>query len=85
MPAGGMHGTVGDCPTHTGGPNLQPPRYNSRIEHTSATRDKRVRQIAISRGPFAYVAQLVLLAGAYFVSAKLSLLLAIPPGYATAV
>jgi len=31
------------------------------------------------------VAQLVLLAGAYFVSAKLSLLLAIPPGYATAV
>ena len=31
------------------------------------------------------MAQLVLLAGAYFVSAKLSLLLAIPPGYATAV
>ncbi|HET7031731.1 MAG TPA: diguanylate cyclase [Casimicrobiaceae bacterium] len=37
----------------------------------------------LSQAP--YVAQLVLVAGAYFVAAKLSLFFAIPPGYATAV
>jgi PAS domain S-box-containing protein len=44
-----------------------------------------VHQLAISRRPFAYVAQVGVLAALYFVVAKFSLLLAIPPGYATAV
>jgi PAS domain S-box-containing protein len=44
-----------------------------------------VQQLAISRRPFSYVAQLGVLAALYFFAAKLSLLLAIPPGYATAV
>ena len=44
-----------------------------------------MRQLAISRGPFSYAAHVGLLAALYFTVAKLSLLLAIPPGYATAV
>jgi PAS domain S-box-containing protein len=44
-----------------------------------------MRQIAVSSRPFSYAAQVGLLAAIYFASAKLSLLLAIPPGYATAV
>ena len=44
-----------------------------------------MHQLAISRRPFSYVAQVGVLAAIYFVLAKLSLLLAIPPGYATAV
>ncbi len=44
-----------------------------------------MQQLAISRGPFSYAAQLGVLAVLYFTVAKLSLLLAIPPGYATAV
>ena len=44
-----------------------------------------MRQLAISARPFAYAGQLAVLAAVYFAVAKLSLLLAIPPGYATAV
>jgi PAS domain S-box-containing protein len=44
-----------------------------------------VRQLALSRRPFSYAAQIGVLAALYFGAAKLSLLLAIPPGYATAV
>ena len=44
-----------------------------------------MRQLALSRGPFWYAARVGLLAALYFAAAKLSLLLAIPPGYATAV
>jgi len=44
-----------------------------------------VHQLAISRRPLTYAARVGLLAALYFVAAKLSLLLAIPPGYATAV
>ncbi len=44
-----------------------------------------MQQLAITRGPFSYAAQLAVLAVLYFAVAKLSLLLAIPPGYATAV
>ncbi|MGH8315005.1 MAG: MASE1 domain-containing protein, partial [Steroidobacterales bacterium] len=42
-------------------------------------------RLAISQQPFVYTGQLVLLAALYLVAARLSLLLAIPPGYATAV
>ncbi|MEO8565125.1 MAG: MASE1 domain-containing protein, partial [Betaproteobacteria bacterium] len=44
-----------------------------------------MHQLAISRRPFSYVAQVGVFTALYFVVAKLSLLLAIPPGYATAV
>jgi len=44
-----------------------------------------VQQLAISGRRFSYVAQVGMLAALYFAVAKLSLLLAIPPGYATAV
>jgi PAS domain S-box-containing protein len=44
-----------------------------------------VPQPAISQRPFWYAAQVGVLAALYLVVAKLSLLLAIPPGYATAV
>jgi PAS domain S-box-containing protein len=44
-----------------------------------------VQQLAISKRPFSYAAQVAVLAALYFGLAKLSLLLAIPPGYATAV
>jgi len=44
-----------------------------------------VQQIAISERPFWYVVQVGVLAALYFAVAKISLLLAIPPGYATAV
>ena len=43
------------------------------------------RRLANDGGPLVYALQLALLAGVYLVVAKLSLLLAIPPGYATAV
>jgi diguanylate cyclase (GGDEF)-like protein len=43
-----------------------------------------VQASAVAR-PVSYVLQLGLVAGAYFVAARLSLALAIPPGYATAV
>jgi PAS domain S-box-containing protein len=44
-----------------------------------------VQPVAISERPFSYAAQVGVLAALYFAVAKLSLLLAIPPGYATAV
>jgi integral membrane sensor domain MASE1 len=44
-----------------------------------------VHQIAISERPFRYAVQVGVLAVLYFAAAKISLLLAIPPGYATAV
>ncbi|HEX3632514.1 MAG TPA: MASE1 domain-containing protein, partial [Casimicrobiaceae bacterium] len=44
-----------------------------------------MQQLAISKRPFSYAAQVAVLAALYFGLAKLSLLLAIPPGYATAV
>jgi integral membrane sensor domain MASE1 len=44
-----------------------------------------VQQLAISERPFSYAARVAVLAALYFAVAKLSLLLAIPPGYATAV
>ena len=44
-----------------------------------------MHQLAISRRPLTYAARVGVLAALYFVAAKLSLLLAIPPGYATAV
>ncbi len=44
-----------------------------------------MRQLAISKRPFWYVVQVGVLAALYFAVAKISLLLAIPPGYATAV
>jgi len=44
-----------------------------------------MQQLAISRGLFSYAAQIGVLAIVYFAVAKISLLLAIPPGYATAV
>src|SRR5437879_7481842 len=42
------------------------------------------RALALDR-PVPYLARVVLLAAAYFSAAKLALLVAIPPGYATAV
>src|SRR5437879_9330521 len=42
------------------------------------------RTLALDR-PVPYLARVVLLAAAYFSAAKLALLVAIPPGYATAV
>src|SRR2546426_6331787 len=42
------------------------------------------RTLALNR-PVPYLARVVLLAAAYFFAAKLALLVAIPPGYATAV
>src|SRR6185295_6932533 len=50
-----------------------------------STGGMRVHQLAISRRPLTYAARVGVLAALYFVAAKLSLLLAIPPGYATAV
>ena len=44
-----------------------------------------MQQLAISERPFWYAVQVGVLAALYFAVAKLSLLLAIPPGYATAV
>ena len=44
-----------------------------------------MHQIAISERPFRYAVQVGVLAVLYFAAAKISLLLAIPPGYATAV
>ena len=44
-----------------------------------------MQPVAISERPFSYAAQVGVLAALYFAVAKLSLLLAIPPGYATAV
>ena len=44
-----------------------------------------MQPLAISGRPFSYAAQVAVLAALYFAVAKLSLLLAIPPGYATAV
>jgi integral membrane sensor domain MASE1 len=44
-----------------------------------------VRREAVPTGPFFYAGQLSLLAALYFVTARLSLALAIPLGYATAV
>ena len=44
-----------------------------------------MRQQAVSAQPLVYAGKIVLLAALYFVLAKLSLSLAIPPGYATAV
>src|SRR5882762_11494231 len=45
---------------------------------------RKVRALAFDR-PVPYLARVVLLAAAYFSAAKLALLVAIPPGYATAV
>src|SRR6266699_2700882 len=45
---------------------------------------RKVRALALDR-PVPYLARVVLLAAAYFSAAKLALLVAIPPGYATAV
>src|SRR5207253_7197236 len=42
------------------------------------------RTLALDR-PVPYLARVVLLAAVYFAAAKLSLLVAIPPGYATAI
>jgi PAS domain S-box-containing protein len=44
-----------------------------------------VRQLAVSQQSFVYAGRLGLLAALYLIAAKLSLLLAIPPGYASAV
>ena len=44
-----------------------------------------MRQEAVSAQPLVYAGKIALLAALYFVLAKLSLSLAIPPGYATAV
>src|SRR5215467_5893007 len=44
-----------------------------------------VADFATRRAAYIYLAKIVLLAAAYFATAKVSLLLAIPPGYATAV
>ena len=44
-----------------------------------------MRHAARTRRPLLYAAQVALLAAVYFGAARLSLLLAIPPGYATAV
>src|SRR6266705_3617326 len=45
---------------------------------------RKARALAFDR-PVPYLAKVVLLAAAYFSAAKLALLVAIPPGYATAV
>ena len=82
-------GAVGDCPTRMSYAGPQPKsrraRYNSRLDPDAVDKRNRVQQLAISRRPFSYAAQVGLLAALYFAVAKLSLLLAIPPGYATAV
>jgi PAS domain S-box-containing protein len=43
-----------------------------------------VHKLAVTARPWAYAAQVSILAAAYFAVAKLSLLLAVPPGYASA-
>lgn len=58
--------------------------YNS-LHPQFAQELKPVPQSAIYRRSFSYVAQTGLLAAIYFTVAKISLLLAIPPGYASAV
>jgi PAS domain S-box-containing protein len=44
-----------------------------------------VHKLAVTAGPWAYAGHLALVSAAYFAAAKLSLLLAVPPGYATAI
>src|SRR6266567_797610 len=58
------------------------PRH-SRV-HRDA-REGKVRQLAVSRRALSSTSRIVLLAVLYFAAGKLSLVLAIPPGYATAV
>jgi hypothetical protein len=59
-------------------------RYNSFV-HRLAIREDEVREAQVAIGRMSYLWQVVLLAAVYFAVAKLSLTVAIQPGYATAV
>ncbi|HET6492314.1 MAG TPA: hypothetical protein VFG44_05000, partial [Burkholderiales bacterium] len=47
--------------------------------------EARARGLPLPNRQLVYLGQLALLAAAYFITARLALLFAIPPGYATAV
>ena len=58
--------------------------FEQALSRIVAFATRRAQAFAVDR-PVRYLASVVLLAGAYFFAAKLALLVAIPPGYATAV